>query len=380
MKISKILIAPNAFKGSLSAAKVAHTIGEGLRLAMGNVDLVEVPIGDGGDGTGSLITDFLNGKIIETKVHDPIGRVINSSYGLIDSGQTAVIEMARASGINLLQTDELAPLKANTFGTGELISHALKNGVKKIILTIGGSATIDGGTGILRALGVKFLDKKGKEILDLPQRLLDIHSIDFANLSPKIKECTITILCDVTNPLIGDRGAARVFGPQKGADDSAVMLLERRLNHFAEIIRQTTQKDVADLKHGGAAGGVAAGMAGLLDATLVPGLDYYLSLVSFEDRVKECTIVITGEGAIDEQTLEGKGPFGVAKIAKEYGKKVVGMAGAISLDAQSELWNYFDYFVPINFRLVSVEDAIADTEKNLRLAAFNLGKVLKAME
>lgn len=372
-----ILVAPNAFKHSIDAATAAAAISEGLQQSTLHCTLHCFPAGDGGDGTGALILRHCKGSVVTASVHDPLGRNISSSFGLIDNGKTAVIEMAAASGLRLLQQDELNPLRASSSGTGELMRQAIDVGANKIILCIGGSATVDGGTGILQALGYRFLDKKGKTLSNLPESLASLHSIDDAAIDKRIHQCKVVILCDVENNLLGHEGAAAVFGPQKGATPEAVAKLEASLANLRDVILKQTGKDISTLRHGGAAGGVAAGLAGMINAQLVNGIDYFLSLTGFDDALAKADLVITGEGSIDIQTLQGKGPFGIAKRAKEKGIRVVGMAGKIPFDIPAEMTTYFDILLSINSGPVDLAEALRNTRINLTKTARELGDRLQ---
>ena len=251
-------------------------------------------------------------------VHDPLKRKISSSFGWIEKDKTAIIELAAASVLRILKADEYDPLITTTQGTGELIVEALNKDATKIILCIGGSATVDGGTGILNALGIKFFDAEGNELNDLPASLSSLAEIDITGLDKRIANTEIVILCDVENPLLGSNGAAAVFGPQKGASGEGVELLEKGLTKLRDVVLNKTGKDMAVIKHGGAAGGVAATLHALINARLVNGIDHFLEFTGFVKELRKADMVITGEGSIDEQTLQGKGPFGVAKRAKEF--------------------------------------------------------------
>jgi glycerate 2-kinase len=371
-----ILVAPNAFKNSLDAAEVATAIIEGLKQSNLNCTTKSFPIGDGGDGTGALIAGHLNGKVIPVQVQDPLGRKISSSFVLIEDGKTAVIEMADASGLRLLKTHELDPLHASSFGTGELIIHALDKNVGHIIICIGGSATVDGGTGILKALGFRFLDSHQKEIDQLPERLVELDSIDVSAMDKRIPGCAFTILCDVENKLLGNEGAAAVFGPQKGASPGDAKKLETSLSKLKDVIAKQTGKDISQVKHGGAAGGVAAGLSALLHAELVNGIDYFLSLTGFDNALEKADLVITGEGSIDEQTLQGKGPVGVARKAKEKKLPVIGLAGKIPLISSAELQKYFDLLLSINHQPMDLAEAMQHTSKNIVRTAKTIGDML----
>ena len=368
-----ILIAPNAFKNSLDAAQVARAIEQGLKLSRLKCTTECFPIADGGDGTGSLIIESCKGKIISKEVHDPLGRKIKSSFGLIDNGKTAVIEMADASGLRLLTNEELNPLKASSYGTGELIKFALNEGVNKILIAMGGSATVDGGCGILSALGIKFLDAAGNRLLAVPEDLINMAKVDATERDSRILDCEVVILCDVNNKLLGPEGAASVFGPQKGATMEDVPVLEAFLKNFAEISLKQSGKNMAGIEHGGAAGGATAGLDTWINAKLANGIDYFLSLTNFDEALKRSDLVITGEGSIDRQTLQGKGPYGVAVKAKENGIPVIGLAGKIPLEGDKELEKYFDVLLSINNEPLDIATAIVSTKENLIRTATALG-------
>lgn len=372
----RILIAPNAFKNSLAAADVADAIKEGLQQSNLECSIRTFPVGDGGDGTAALLIQHCGGEIIDEEVHDPLGRKIPSSFGLIDGGRTAVIEMADASGLRLLQANELDPLHANSFGTGELLIHALNKKVAKIVLCIGGSATVDGAAGILQALGFHFLDKNNEELNQMPETLAQLSSIDFSGIDGRIMNCKIIVLCDVENILLGKQGAAAVFGPQKGATPADVKKLEVSLTKLRDVILQQTGKDMGSMRHGGAAGGVAAGLAALLNAQLVNGIDYFLSITNFDRALEQTDLVITGEGSMDIQTLDGKGPFGVAKKSKESKIPVIALAGKIATEAVKPLKQYFDLLIPINKDPVNLSNALLHTGANLTRAAEAIGRSL----
>ena len=360
-----ILIAPNAFKNSLTAYVAAQAIQKGIGLSKLECTTECFPIADGGDGTADLIIHQLNGTKVAVEVHDPLGRLIQASFGLIDNGRTAVIEMADASGLKLLTQDELDPLSATSYGTGEMIGKALDAGVNKILIAMGGSATVDGGTGILAVLGTRFLDAAGSELTNMPENLNELEQIDTSNLDKRLADCEIIVLCDVDNKLLGPTGAAAVFGPQKGADAIAVKKLEAGLAKFAEITRQETSKDISDIKYGGTAGGASTGVHAYLNARLVNGIDYFMELTGFEKALDKSTLVITGEGSIDEQTLQGKGPFGVARSAKLKGIPVIGLAGKIPAQVSEQLNQYFDVLLAIGNEPSDMATALKHTEQNL---------------
>ena len=370
-----ILIAPNAFKNSLDAGSVATAISEGLQESRLVCTAECFPIGDGGDGTGALFAKHLGGKRVSVMAHDAIGRPIQSSFWLIDNDQTAVIELADTSGLRQLEPGEYDPLYTTTKGTGEMIKLALDLNVKKIILTIGGSATVDGGTGILEVLGILFLDGKKKPV-DLPNGLAWLSQIDLSGLDPRIMHIDMILLCDVENPLLGAIGAATVFGPQKGARDHNIPVLESMLSRFREVSLELTGKDMATIKYGGAAGGVAAGLCVFLNAKLVSGIEYFLDHTGFEKSLDKANLLITAEGSLDHQTTAGKGPMGTAKRAKLKGIPVIGFAGKVPLEQDQELSTYFDVVLPIGHGPMELSTAMKTTAINLSRTAKAVGNLL----
>ena len=368
-----ILIVPNAFKNSLEAAEAADAIEAGLKLSKLVCTTTCFPVADGGDGTGGLIIEKCNGAIITREVRDPLGRKIRSSFGLIDNSKTAVIEMADASGLRLLKKSELKPLRASSYGTGELIKSALDEDVRKMVVGMGGSATVDGGCGILSALGVKFMDGAGKQLPAVPEDLLKMTAVDASALDPRIFDCEIVILCDVNNKLLGPNGAAKVFGPQKGATPKDVVLLDAFLKKFSSITARQTGIDMAGIKHSGTAGGAAAGLHAWLNAKLVNGIDSFLSLTNFDEELHKCNLVITGEGSIDAQTLDGKGPYGVALRAKNKNIPVIGMAGKVPAENDDKLNACFDVLISINNETDDLAAAMKNTRANLIQTATEIG-------
>lgn len=371
-----ILIAPNAFKHSLTATAAAEAILEGLLQSRLDCTCECFPIGDGGDGTGELIMKRCNGVRYAAEVLDPLGRCVQSAYGLIHDGETGLIEMADASGLRLLRTEELNPLRATSYGTGQLIKQALEKGIRKIILGMGGSATVDGGCGILLALGMRFLNASGKEITQLPERLTELAAVDISGMDERIQDCELTILCDVDNPLLGKNGSAAVFGPQKGASNEAVQKLEAALTVFRKVALTQTGIDIATVQYGGTAGGAAAGLHAFLNAKLVNGIDYFLALTGFDDSLNKASLVVTGEGSIDEQTLQGKGPFGVAARAKEKDVPVIGLAGKVPLQPSRAMQAYFTVLLSIGHGPLDLSAALPLTPANLIRTAKEVGNLL----
>ncbi len=371
-----ILIAPNAFKNSIDAHGAALAIQEGLHQSKLKCTTECFAIADGGDGTGALIIEKLGGTRVEAEVEDPFGRKIRAAFGLIENGRTAIIEMADASGLRLLNLNELNPLKASSYGTGELIKHALDKGANKIILAMGGSATVDGGAGILSALGIRFLNNGGKNIRAIPEILQELSSLDTSTFDARILKTEVIVLCDVGNELLGAMGSATVFGPQKGASKEDVKRLEEVLKKLSEAVMNQCGKNMATIKYGGTAGGAAAGLFAGINATLVNGIEYFLELTNFDEALNMADVVITGEGSIDIQTIQGKGPFGVALKAKKKGIPVIGIAGKVPLVRDSVLHQYFDVLLPIGHKPASLPDAFHYSKENLTRTSIEIGNLL----
>jgi glycerate kinase len=371
-----ILIAPNAFKHSATATEAAEAIQQGLKQSSLVCSTECFPIADGGDGTAELIIKKCSGTLVSVTVNDPLGRPVNATFGLIDDGKTAIIEMANASGLRLLDADELDPMQTSSFGTGQMMKLALDRGVTRIILAMGGSATVDGGCGILNALGVNFLDADGKVLQANPQNLQRMTSVDTSGLDACITACEIVVVCDVDNKLLGEQGAAPVFGPQKGATPAQVRLLENFLTNFSITTQNHTDINIAEIKYGGAAGGATAGVHAYLNAKLVNGIGYFLQLTGFDQALKKADLVITGEGSIDAQTLQGKGPFGMAVMAKRYNLPVIGLAGKVPLEDDKELRKYFDVLLSIGNGPADLPTAIQHTHANLVRVGKEIGQML----
>ena len=329
-----IAIAPDSFKGTLSAVQAAACMERGLRRALGRVSFRSVPMADGGEGTVRTIVAATGGRLVRRRVSDPLGRKRMAVFGLTGDGGTAVIEMAEASGLMLLKSSERNPLVTSTRGTGELIRHALDLGASRILIGIGGSATNDGGTGMARALGARFLDRRGEPIPEGGGALRRLARIDMSGLDPRLGQVMIEAACDVDNPLLGPRGAARVYAPQKGATPSMVRELERGLSRFAEVGRRDVGAAVADVPGAGAAGGLGAGLLAFLGARLRRGVEVVSEIVQLERRLAGCDLVVTGEGRMDGQTVHGKTPAGVAAVAARLGIPVIAICGSLGPDAQ----------------------------------------------
>jgi len=372
----RIIIAPNAFKNSLDATAVAESIHKGLNESNLDCDCRNFPVGDGGDGTAELLNQFYRAARVAVDTTDALGRKITASFGFITLQETAVIEMADASGLRQLKQEEYQPLLATTFGTGTMIKAALDHGARKILLGIGGSATVDGACGILQALGVRFLDDNNEGILDIPAGLGRLRSIDLSAMDKRIYDVELIVLCDIDNPLLGNNGSANVFGPQKGANPEMIVQLENALSRLRDIVLAQIGFDMAALEHGGSAGGVAAGLAAIVNAKLVNGIEFFLDITGFDDALKYADLAITGEGSLDEQTLSGKAPFGVARRAKRLGLPVFGLAGSVPAYPSDELTSYFDVLMAIGNEPSGLREAMANTALNLERMGKNLGNAL----
>ena len=372
----RILIAPNAFKHSLPAGEAALALCEGLQQSRLSCSTECFPIGDGGDGTAELVIRKRAGEVVPAVVSDPLGRPVHTHFGLIDEGKTAVIEMANASGLRLLKPGELNPLIATSSGTGELIRLALDRGARTIIIGMGGSATVDGGTGILKALGVQFLDAAGEELTGIPGTLTQLVSIDTDGLDPRMADTEVIVLCDVDNFLLGSQGAAAMFGPQKGASRQAVQQLDAALSQLAGVALQQTGRNMATVTYGGTAGGASGGLYALLNAKLVNGIDHFLDLTGFDAALATADLVITGEGSIDEQTLQGKGPFGVALRARQKGVPVIGLAGKLPLERHPALEAYFNVLLAFGHQPQHLPDALTATRQNMIRMGREIGNLL----
>jgi glycerate kinase len=327
-----ILIAPDKFKGSLTAQQVCDAIRDVLLELNGSLNIYLLPLADGGEGSCELLTKFSHGTFTTVRVHDPLNRPIDALYGISGDGSIAFMEMAAASGLQLVKKEERNPMITTTRGTGELIRHALDNGVTKIFLGIGGSATNDAGVGMAEALGVRFLSVNGDHLEPIGENLRYINSIDTSLLHPRLASTDLTIFCDVDNPLFGPQGAAYVFAPQKGADQKMVSALDEGLQHYASLLEKTFHHSV-NFPGAGAGGGLPASLKVFTSLTVVPGMPFIMQFTGLEEHVKRADIIITGEGKIDRQTLSGKVVNGVAQLARKHQKRLIVVAGSCELSA-----------------------------------------------
>lgn len=354
-----ILILPDSFKNCLSSVEVGQALSAGILRVFPHAIITAYPVADGGEGTVEAFVAALAGQMVDCPAHDALGRPINAFYGILPDG-TAVVEVAAASGIQLLSEEEKNPLVASSYGTGELIKEVIEQGAKKIILGLGGSVTNDGGTGMAKALGFRFLDAQGKEVAEGGATLDQITKIDTSRVLPQLKDVDFEIACDVQSPLCGPDGASAVFGPQKGATPEMVTLLDHNLSHLAQAIKKDLDKEIATLAGAGAAGGLGAGAVAFLGGKLIPGFDIVTEVLHLKEKVKWADIVITGEGKIDAQTLQGKTPFAVAQLAKAEGKKVLAFAGYLGEDHRVLYKHGIDAIFPIADRPMSLEDSLSN--------------------
>lgn len=325
----KILIIPDSFKESLSAIKVAESMERGIRKTSSDIEIIKIPISDGGDGFLDCVLSPIKGKRIDVKVKDPLLRDIIAQYGIIENGKTAVIEMALASGLELLNSAERNPMVTSTYGTGQLIEDALNKGCTKIMIGLGGSATNDGGIGMIEALGGKFLDATGKPIDDGGVGISNLKYINLDALDKRIVQCEIVGVCDVTNPLVGKHGASYVFGSQKGGSKTELKQLDQNLTQLKKISKHELNIDL-DLQAGaGAAGGTGAAILGFLNGKLEIGIDFVIDVLGIEKEIKNADLIFTGEGKIDQQTFHGKTVFGVAQLAKKHNTPLIAIVGAV---------------------------------------------------
>ncbi|MEZ8608847.1 glycerate kinase [Vibrio sp. 10N.239.311.G01] len=368
----KIVIAPDSYKESLSAMGVAQAIEDGFKQLIPNAEYVKLPMADGGEGTVQSLVDATNGSIIQHPVIGPLGEIVEGFYGMFGDGKTAIIEMAAASGLDLVSPEQRNPLKTTTYGTGELIKAVLDKGVEHIIIGIGGSATNDGGLGMAQALGIRMLDAEGHELVFGGGELSKLTTIDLTNLDPRLQNVSLEVACDVDNPLCGPKGASQVFGPQKGATPEMVELLDANLAHYASIMKNQLGVDVIDLPGAGAAGGLGAALVGLLNAELRPGINIVMDAVNLDEIVSDADLVITGEGRIDSQTIHGKTPIGVARTAKKHKLPVIGIAGCLASDCGVVHEHGIDAVFAVVNRSVDLPTALAEAAENIELTARNV--------
>jgi len=372
----RILIAPDKFKGSLTAREVAAHIATGIRRVLPQAHLIEVPMADGGEGTVQSLVDATGGEIVGVTVTGPLGEPVEAFFGILGDGKTAVIEMASASGLVLVPPEKRNPMITTTRGTGELLLAAAARGCSKAIVGIGGSATNDGGAGLAQAVGIRLLDADGQELPPGGAALARLHAVDISGLNPDVANMEIVVASDVTNPLCGPNGASAVYGPQKGATPQMVVELDAALEHYADVIHRQLGKDVRDLPGAGAAGGLGAGLLAFLPARMQRGVDIVLDVVELDKHVRTVDLVITGEGGIDSQTAFGKAPAGVAEVAVKYKKPVIALAGSVADDARQLHDHGFDAIFSLVRRPMTLEEAMDNAAALLETAAEQIMRLL----
>lgn len=372
----KIVLAPDSFKESLTAKEVADAMEIGIKRIFPNAECVKVPMADGGEGTVQSLVDATNGEIYEISVTGPLGKVVNAKYGILGDSETAVIEMAEASGIHYVEKKDRNPLITTTFGTGEIIKDALDKGVKKIIIGIGGSATNDGGIGMLQALGAKFLDDEGNDLPFGGGGLNKLSKIDLSYFDKRIYEIEIDVACDVDNPLTGKEGASYVFGPQKGATQKLIEILDRNLSHYAQIVNLQLGKDMQYEKGAGAAGGLGFALLVFCNGKLNPGVEIVIKYSELNEKMQGASYVITGEGSIDSQTKFGKTPYGVSKVAKENKIPVIAIAGNVGSGIEDLYELGFNSILSIMPGVLSLEQAFENARANVENTVENIARLL----
>jgi glycerate 2-kinase len=376
----KFVLAPDSFKESMTAHEAALAMERGVKKIFPDAECMLVPMADGGEGTVQSLIDAMNGELVTTQVTDPLGRKIEASYGFIKEKQTAVIEVASASGIHLLKPEERNPLKTTSYGTGELIKEALEKGANRFIIGLGGSVTNDGGLGLLQALGARFLDVNGSELSYGGAALKELNRIDLSDFDKRLSSAHFEIASDVSNPLIGNEGASRIFGPQKGATEEMICQLDDALTHYADIVKTVTGRDVAQAKGAGAAGGLGAAFLAFFNSTMQRGVDIVLELNEFSKKVEGADYVFTGEGSIDGQTVFGKTPFGVSKAAQAHHIPVIGFAGKVNKEAAVLYEHGFLAIVCILLGITDIETALKDGAVNLENATETVCRIIKGQK
>lgn len=366
----KVLVAPDKFKGSLSAAAAAEAIARGWRHGWPECDVELAPIADGGEGFAEIFHQALGAEWTRLEVHDPLGRPVQARYAWLEAEKLAVLEMSEASGLWRLRPEERAPLKAQTFGTGQLMRHAVERGARKILIGLGGSATTDGGAGMARALGFDFYAGDGRKLRPEPGELAELARMEVAGA---IRPPEVIGACDVANPLLGPDGAAHVFSPQKGADAATVETLERGLTRLAEVVERTLAREVRAIPGAGAAGGFGFGLLAFCGGSLRSGFDLVAETLGLQQKIQACDLVITGEGRLDSQTLSGKGPAGIVSVARGAGKPVLALAGSLSDGAEG----IFDATCPIVDAPSTLEQALAQASANLERAAGRAARLVR---
>ncbi len=373
----KIVIAPDSFKESLTALEVAQAIQQGFARVFPEAEYQLVPMADGGEGSVQSLVDATHGSLQKISVIAPLANEVEGFFGLSGNQKTAFIEMAAASGLHLVPMEQRNPLVTTSYGTGQLIKAALDLGVEKIILGIGGSATNDGGVGMLQALGAKFLNAEQREIGFGGEALSQIQQIDLSGLDSRLKQVEFEVACDVDNPLCGERGASAIFGPQKGATPEMVKMLDHALLHFAETVKSQLGIEIAEKAGAGAAGGMGGGLLLLPNVTLRSGVQIILEATDLAEKLADADLVVTGEGRMDAQSIAGKTPIGVAKVAKQFGKPVIAIVGSLKEDYPVVYQHGIDAVFPIIRQVSNLEAVLKSGKENLISTAENVARLWK---
>lgn len=373
----KIVVAPQSFKGSLDAAEVASCIARGVRQVFAHAEITLLPVADGGEGTVRALVQASNGRIMSARVMGPLERPVNANWGMLGDGSTGVVEMAAASGLPLIRREERNPMRTTTYGTGELIRHALDHGVRRLIIGIGGSATNDGGTGMARALGVRFLDAEGRELPLGGGALRRLARIDVSDLDPRINDVEVEVASDVNNPLWGPNGATAVYGPQKGADYRMVHDLDLGMRRYGDLLRDDLGKYVAETPGAGAAGGLGAGLMAFLDARMQPGVDIIFKALKLDQHLERADLVFTGEGRMDRQDLYGKAPLAVAQRAHCLGVPCIAVVGSTGRDYHIVYDHGIDAVIGTTNRPMPLERAVAESSRLITEAAMRACRMVR---
>lgn len=376
--MKKIILAFDSFKGSVSSSGIAAAAVKAIRDELPDCQVVIFPVADGGEGTTEALCSALHAQKISCRAHDPLMNPIDVSYGIVDNGSTAILEMASASGLPLVGPSRRNPMKTTTYGVGEMVADALKRGCRNFIVGIGGSATNDAGIGMLNALGVSFFDDMGNELEPIGENLIKIHRIDTSRLNSHLKDCTFTIACDVSNPFYGKEGAAYVYAPQKGATEEQVEALDKGLQHYAQVLKECTLMDVSQLPGAGAAGGMGGGLLPFLHANLQSGIEVILKTLRFEELVRQADLILTGEGKLDSQTGMGKALDGILRVGSRCQVPVIALGGAVeSADALNDMG--FTAVLPIQACPVTLEQAMQPelAKENIERTVRQVARIIK---
>ncbi len=377
MKPLHIIVAPDSFKGSLSAVAAAEAMERGIHAVFPAAEVVHAPMADGGEGTVQALVDATGGQILRQQVTGPLGEPVEAHWGILGDGETAVIEMAAASGLALVPPDRRDPRVTTTYGTGQLAKAALDKGLRRIVIGLGGSATNDGGAGMAQALGAQFLDAEERSLPPGGAALADLDRIDLSGVDPRLQDAEVLVACDVDNPLCGPSGASTVYGPQKGASAQVVAELDRALARFAEVVRQATGRDIANQPGAGAAGGLGAGLLFLTHCEFRPGIDLVLETIDFPRLLQGADLVVTGEGCTDAQTARGKAPVGIAALAEKYQVPVVCISGALGAGSEEVLKKGVDALMSIPARPMTLEECLDSAATLVEEATARLFRCLK---